>query len=167
MPPQKLVETAFPLIDADPHAARVVRYMRGSDYATWTIGTVAPPAAIYLWDIAEPTKTKLKAPMKVAGVVGFLGGFLLAYQRSSFRLWGWSENQQEAARDLAELRQKAQEGTPLYGESDQPEWIQTAAYRNSAWSQLKFQAFPMFNFVNHPHHGTNAATYTEPKETES
>lgn len=49
MPPQKVVETAYPLIDADPHAARVVRFMRGSDYATWAIGTAAPPAAIYFW----------------------------------------------------------------------------------------------------------------------
>jgi len=167
MPLQKTVETAYPLIDADPHASRVVRYMRPSDYATWAVGTVAPPAALYLWDIAEPSRSKLRAPLKVASVVGFIGGFLLAYQRSSFRFWGWSENQREAALDLAELRQRAQEGSALYGDSDQPEWVQAAAYRNSAWSQLKFQAFPMFNFVNHPHHGTDAVQYAEKKESDS
>jgi hypothetical protein len=40
--------------------------------------------------------------------------------------------------DLAELSQRAREGKPLYGESPQPEWIQGVAYRNSAFSQLKF-----------------------------
>ena len=40
--------------------------------------------------------------------------------------------------DLAELRARAQKGLPLYGQSDQPEWIQQAAHSNSAFSQLKF-----------------------------
>jgi len=166
MPPQKVVETPYQLIDADPHASRVIRYMRSSDLAVWAAGTTAPPAALYLWEIAEPSRAKLKAPLRVAGVVGFIGGFLLAYQRSSFRFWGWSENQRESDLDLKELRQRAQEGLPVYGTSDQPEWVQAAAYRNSAWSQLKFQAFPMFNLVNHPHHGTDVAKYEEKKENE-
>ena len=55
------------------------------------------------------------------------------------RFWGWTENEREAAQDLAELRARAQKGLPLYGESDQPEWVQHAAYSNSAWSQLKFR----------------------------
>ena len=37
----------FPLIDADPHAKRVISYMRGSDYALWAAGTAAGPGAIY------------------------------------------------------------------------------------------------------------------------
>lgn len=40
--------------------------------------------------------------------------------------------------DIAELRQLAKEGKPLYGESYQPEWVQASAYRNSVFSQLKF-----------------------------
>ena len=98
--------------------------------------------------------------MRVAGVFGFVGGFLLAYQRSScrsihpkptafrpfefrflVRFWGWSENEREATLDLAELRARAQQNLPLYGESDQPEWVQQAAYSNSVWSQLKFREF--------------------------
>lgn len=55
------------------------------------------------------------------------------------RFWGWTENEREAARDLTELRARAQNGLPLYGESDQPEWVQHSAYNNSAWSQLKFR----------------------------
>jgi len=67
--------------------------------------------------------------------------------------------------DLAELSQRVKEGKSLYGESDQPEHIQASAYRNSAFSQLKFQAFPMFNLVNHPWHGTDPAKYgAAPKE---
>ena len=55
------------------------------------------------------------------------------------RFWGWTENEREAAMDLTELRARAQQGLPLYGESDQPEWIQQAAHSNSAFSQLKFR----------------------------
>ena len=55
------------------------------------------------------------------------------------RFWGWSENKREEEMDYAELSQRAKEGKPLYGESDQPAWVQNAAYTNSAYSQLKFR----------------------------
>lgn len=54
------------------------------------------------------------------------------------RFWGWTENKREEDMDIAELRQLAKEGKPLYGESHQPEWVQASAYRNSVFSQLKF-----------------------------
>jgi len=57
------------------------------------------------------------------------------------RFWGWSENKREEERDFAELSQLAREGKPLYGESHQPQWVQNAAYSNSAFSQLKFSAY--------------------------
>lgn len=38
----------FPMIDADPHASRVIRYMRRSDYLWWAGATVIPPAIIYV-----------------------------------------------------------------------------------------------------------------------
>jgi hypothetical protein len=44
--------------------------------------------------------------------------------------------------DLAELTQRAKEGKPLYGESNQPDWVQGAAHRNSVFSQLKFCTLP-------------------------
>ena len=47
--PEKVVTTPYPLIDSDPHAFRVVRYFRPSDYATWAAGTAAFPAALYFW----------------------------------------------------------------------------------------------------------------------
>lgn len=49
--------------------------------------------------------------------------------------------------DLAELTQRAREGKPLYGESDQPDWVQAAAHRNSAFSQLKFREWPVYHIV--------------------
>lgn len=49
MPNQKILSTPYPLIDADPHATRVVRYFRTSDWATWAAGTAAFPASLALW----------------------------------------------------------------------------------------------------------------------
>ncbi|KAF8661279.1 hypothetical protein AX16_001380 [Volvariella volvacea WC 439] len=157
--PQKIVETPYPLIDADPHASRVIRYLRASDYAVWAGATAAFPSALYLWEMADPAKHNMRTAMRLGGFLGFCGGFLLAYQRSSARFWGWSENKREEEMDLAELRQLAAEGKPLYGVSHQPEWVQGTAHRNSVFSQLKFSALPMFNLVNHPYHGTDPAKY--------
>jgi hypothetical protein len=116
-------------------------------------------------EMADPTKARLRPALRLGGVFGFIGGFLLAYQRSSrefcawipsahgeitlmspisVRFWGWSENKSEEERDFAELSQLAREGKPLYGESHQPPWIQNAAYGNSAFSQLKFSACLLF-----------------------
>lgn len=47
--PQKVIETPYPLIDADPHASRVIRYMRPSDYGVWAAATAAFPGALYFW----------------------------------------------------------------------------------------------------------------------
>jgi len=49
--PSKVVETPYPLIDADPHASRVIRYFRPSDYASWAGATAAFPAALYVWGV--------------------------------------------------------------------------------------------------------------------
>ena len=99
--PNKVVETPYPLIDADPHASRVVRYFRPSDYAVWAGSTVAFPAALYAWgmrfsplcrlpsfltkhpELADPTKFRMKTTFRLGGFLGFTAGFLLAYQRSS------------------------------------------------------------------------------------
>lgn len=106
-------------------------------------------------EMADPTHIKIKVPLKLGGLLGFLGGFMFAYQRSSsechcrespeiceflcaVRFWGWSENKREAEMDLQELRERAAQGLPLYGSSPQPDWVQQAANRNSQWSQLKF-----------------------------
>jgi len=169
--PEKILTTAYPLIDSDPHAFRVVRYMRPSDYALWAGATGAFPGAYYLWNLVDPSaglKTAMRPAMRVCGILGFMGGFLLAYQQSSLRFMGWTENAREYQKDLEELTQRAKDGKPLYGESSQPEWIQSAAYRNSIFTQLKFAALPNLNLVNHPHHGTDPAKYgVKPKEEEA
>lgn len=100
--PQKVVETPYPPIDADPHASRVLRYMRPSDYAVWAAATAAFPSALYFWgmlshresilvvtkkslvsDMADPSRVKMTSAYRLGGTMGFIGGFLLAYQRSS------------------------------------------------------------------------------------
>jgi hypothetical protein len=45
--PIKETETPYPLIDADPHFGRVIRYMRPSDYAMWAGAAAAGPGALY------------------------------------------------------------------------------------------------------------------------
>ena len=47
--PNKVVETPFPLIDADPHASRVIRYMRPSDLGVWAGATAGFPTLLFLW----------------------------------------------------------------------------------------------------------------------
>jgi hypothetical protein len=47
--PQKEIETPYPLIDHDPHASRVIRYMRPSDLGVWAASTAAFPGLLYLW----------------------------------------------------------------------------------------------------------------------
>lgn len=34
----------------------------------------------------------LRPALRMSTALGFAGGFLMAYQRSSYRFWGWSEN---------------------------------------------------------------------------
>ena len=54
--PSKVVDTPYPLIDSDPHASRVIRYFRPSDYATIAAGTAAFPAALYFWGMYSSVK---------------------------------------------------------------------------------------------------------------
>ncbi|GAA5902511.1 hypothetical protein JCM5296_006437 [Sporobolomyces johnsonii] len=154
--------TPFPLIDADPKFSRVVRYFRTTDYTLWAATAAAAPAAVYGLELADPTKlgrAGLRPTLRLATWLGFAGGFLLAYQTSSLRLWGWKENLIEQERDKTEMTALAKAGKPLYGESDLPEYIQGVAHRNSMWSQLKFGILPWFNVVNHPYHGVDPAKY--------
>ncbi|KAF9036531.1 NUXM, NADH-ubiquinone oxidoreductase subunit [Rhodocollybia butyracea] len=157
--PEKVLDTPYPVIDIDPHFSRVVRYFRPTDYAAWAAGTIAVPGALLAWDASTVMARRMATGLKVAAFLGFCGGFLIAYQNSSMRFYGWTENKREEEMDLAELSQLAKEGKPIYGESHQSPWVQGAAHRNSVFSQLKFSAFPMFNFVNHPHHGVDTSKY--------
>jgi hypothetical protein len=41
--------SAYPLIDGDPHASRVIRYMRPSDLGVWAAATASFPALLTAW----------------------------------------------------------------------------------------------------------------------
>ncbi|KAF8329490.1 NADH-ubiquinone oxidoreductase complex I, 21 kDa subunit-domain-containing protein [Cantharellus anzutake] len=156
------VTTPYPLIDADPYAGRVIRYMRPSDSAYIAGGGVLAPALLYAYELADPTKavrSHLKPALRLTGFLGLVGGFLFAYQRSTLRFWGWTENKREQEMDFAELSKLAREGKPLYGETNETPFIQGVAYRNSVFSQLKFGAVPWFNLAVHPHHGVDTSKY--------
>jgi hypothetical protein len=66
----------YPLIDADPHAGRVVRYMRSSDYAVWGGATVAGPALLYLYGESEWNGVSGRKPYRdhEDGGIGGVGG---------------------------------------------------------------------------------------------
>jgi hypothetical protein len=80
--PFRELETEFTPIDADPHFARVIRYMRAEDWGTWALATIATPAGYYYWEMKRPVGA-LPIGLKGAAAVGFFGGFFLAYQSSS------------------------------------------------------------------------------------
>jgi hypothetical protein len=86
------------------------------DYAFWAGATAAFPAAVYGLELADPStypKNGMRSALRLSGVLGFMSGFLYAYQRSSsacffpasflrlltrpgapflVRFWGWTEN---------------------------------------------------------------------------
>ncbi|CAG8558990.1 1954_t:CDS:2 [Diversispora eburnea] len=157
MPPQ-ILKTEYPPIDTDPHFNRVVRYFRPSDYASW--------AAMTEKTANQPPTPRIGFALKLCAFVGFTGGFLFAYQRSSYRFWGWTENSREYEKDLREMRQRVKEGKPLYGESSLDDHLQQYASRFSRYAALNFVAYPVFNFVNHNYHGVDTSRYYEGIEEE-
>ncbi|KAI9292046.1 hypothetical protein K502DRAFT_325999 [Neoconidiobolus thromboides FSU 785] len=159
----KKIDTPYPLIDNDPHFKRVVSYFRAEDYAAWGIGTAFFPAAFYFLEKREVSvpKARLPANLMFCAALGTIGGFLYAYQSSSKRFWGWSENERERLRDIKELGNKYKNEQKLYGQSSLDTYYQQAAANNSRYSALKFGAIPWFNFVNHPHHGVDEKQYQQ------
>ncbi|KAN0062545.1 hypothetical protein ACQY0O_005077 [Thecaphora frezii] len=157
--PVKQLDTPYPLIDADPHFSRVVRSFRNSDYAVMAGATAAFPSAIYFMEMFDPTRPKagLRSALRLSTFLGLAGGFLLAYQRSSFRFWGWTENEVEQAKAKADIAAGIKPPGTDPSQSDLTPFLQGVAHRNSAFSQLKFSTLPWFNFVNHPYHGEESS----------
>ncbi|KAI8068241.1 NADH-ubiquinone oxidoreductase complex I, 21 kDa subunit-domain-containing protein [Gongronella butleri] len=153
--PVKQFNNEYPVIDTDPHFFRVVRYFRGTDYATVAAGTAAAPALLLAMEKANPVGRNLRSPLRLATFVGAVGGFLLAYQNSSLRFWGWTENEREVVKDKQEMEQRLKDGKPLYGDSMMPQHVQDESARNSRFAQLKFSAIPWFNLANHNNHGVD------------
>ncbi|ORY32113.1 NADH-ubiquinone oxidoreductase complex I, 21 kDa subunit-domain-containing protein [Naematelia encephala] len=164
------VEHPYPLIDSDPHFSRVIRYMRPVDLGIWAGVTAFMPALVRVWehvDTSGATKKQLRTAVRLNTSLGFIAGFLWAYQNSSKRFWGWSENAAEVEKDFTELSALAKAGKPLYGESALDAYGQSVAAGNSQWSALKFQTLPWFNFANHPFHGVDTSKYYESSQKPS
>ena len=150
-------KTTFPQLDADPSFTRVVRYFRPSDYAFWGASIAGFPAALWALEYVNPTQPHSAAAnrlgYRVGAFTGLIGGFLLAYQRSSARFWGWTENEREHQRYLAEIEHHLRQGTPVHGTSRLTPYLQRIAANNSTFAASKFDVMPWFNVVSHPHHG--------------
>ncbi|KAH8164692.1 hypothetical protein CIB48_g3537 [Xylaria polymorpha] len=167
--PSKVVETDYPLIDNDPHFKRVVGYARTSDYIHGTVAAAGGPGLLWAMERFAPShvgRGGFIRAMRVAGVIGAIGGFLYFYERSALRFYGMSENAREVELDMREMVAKVKAGEPLYGVSQLTPHMQGVAARQSRYSALFFAAVPWFNFVNHPQHGVDTAKYYRAAERE-
>lgn len=170
-PPQ----SDYELIDSDPHFGRVISYFRGSDIGLWAASTVAFPVSLVAWEKLEPVAGAFKAPSKVPGgalraatLMGFFGGFYLAYIRSSRRFLGWSENSREVTKDRYEIKKLlSQEKLPYHeNESVLDDRMKDIANRNSQYSFATLAILPWFNFAYHPYHGVDIQKYYETRAGE-
>ncbi|KAF9173922.1 hypothetical protein BGX21_011266 [Mortierella sp. AD011] len=160
---EQYVRTEYPVIDSDPHFARVVSYMRHTDYVAWGGLTVAAPGILLALERARPSGAPkgINFALGLAASLGFMGGFLFAYQKSSLRFWGWEENAREVALNRVEMQERADEGISPYGEPTMDEAAQAASARNSKYSAIKFSAVPWFNTTNHKYHLSEATKNAE------
>ena len=128
----------YPVIDEDPTVYKVVKLFRVTDILTIVGCTIGSVGGLSYWNKIQPIPHNNKA-LIWGGVFGFLGGFMIAYQNGSFRLWGNAENAREV-----ELHKTL----PIV-ESVLDPHLASVAYRNSKNSQTLLSLIPMFNFVNH------------------
>ncbi|KAL3418915.1 nadh-ubiquinone oxidoreductase 21 kda [Phlyctema vagabunda] len=167
--PSKKVDSKYPLIDSDPHFKRVVGYARGSDYAVAAASAASLPTAMLAMEKFAPShvgKGGFAPIMRLTGVLGFGFGFLMLYQRSILRFYGWRENSREIEMDMKEMVAKVKAGEPLYGESRLTPYMQGVASRNSRYTGIFLHIIPWFNFVNHNQHGIDTAKYYQAAERE-
>lgn len=153
--------TPFPVIDTDPHFFRVIKYTRPSDWIMAASLSAGFPGLMTLWERSEPTTSKAaySSVLRMSWTIGTIGGFLLAYNRSAQRLWGWKENAAEVEKDERDMSARVAAGKKIYGDSELSPYMQGVAARNSTFSGLMFGLAPWFNFVNHGHHGVDVSKY--------
>lgn len=154
-------------IDPDPHFTRVVSFFRPIDYATWAVAAAGMPALYTLFERLDPTNGRqfVKPPpgvMRVTGLLGVIGGFMIAYNRSSQRFFGHTENAREVAMDRYQVKKNLSQGLPAFGKkpSMSPD-LQNMAMRNSKNSQYALFFFPWFSFFTHEYHGVDLKKYYE------
>jgi hypothetical protein len=124
---------------------------------------------MYFWEHTSPTdisRKSLASIMRLSGAVGLAAGFLMVYQRSTARFYGFTENRREIDMDMREMTDRVKKGLPLYGESTLTEYMQGAASRQSRYSGIFLHMMPWFNFVNHNQHGVDTAKYYQNAERE-
>lgn len=165
----------YELIDVDPYYSRVVSYMRPSDLGLWAAGTAAVPLSLIAWEKLDPVAGSFTKPGKVpstllrgAALVGFCGGFFLAYVRSSQRFLGWSENAREVMMDRYEIKKLLSEEKLPYHEnkSSLNDRMKDIANRNSQYSFTVSAFLPWFNMAYHPYHGVDIQKYYETRPGE-
>lgn len=168
-------QSDYELIDADPYFNRVVSYFRGSDYLAWGASTAAFPLSLLAWERLEPVAGAFKKPgvtppgaLRAATLLGFTGGFYLAYIRSSRRFLGWSENAREVAKDRYEVKKLLSEEKLPYHENESKldDRMKDIANRNSQYSFTMLAVLPWFNLAYHPYHGVDLKKYYETRPGE-
>mmetsp|Transcript_8480 Transcript_8480/g.9861 ORF Transcript_8480/g.9861 Transcript_8480/m.9861 type:complete len:106 (-) Transcript_8480:244-561(-) len=90
-----LDEPKYPVIDAEPSISRVVSNFNASDWQTWAGSTAGTAVLGYLSTSGAYRMHRPSAVM--GGIVGGLGGYMIAYQRSWGRLVGLNENSADVA----------------------------------------------------------------------
>lgn len=157
------------LIDSDPHFTRVLRYARATDYLWAAAAAAMPPVAMLWMERVSPSEVGpggFARAMRLSGWVGFFGGFILLYQNSINRFYGFRENRREIDMDMREMTDRVKRGEPLYGKTTLTEYMQGAAARQSRYSGVFISVMPWFNFVNHNQHGVDTAKYYQNAERE-
>jgi hypothetical protein len=159
--------TPYEIIDSDPQFLKVVRYFRLSDYGAWAIGTVTAPSLFTLFEYLDPVNgfrymRPAASHLRVTTLLGAVGGFLIAYNRSTKRFWGFAENGREVTKDRYEVKRNLSLGLPALGKKpSMTPYLQDVTYRNSKNSQHGLFVLPWFSFFNHERHGIDLAKYYE------
>lgn len=165
----------YELIDVDPYYNRVISYMRPSDLGLWAASTAAMPLSLVAWERLDPVAGLFKQPtnipatfMRGATLLGFVGGFFLAYVRSSKRFLGWTENAREVKMDRYEIKKLlSEEKLPYHqNESKLDDRMKDIANRNSQYSFMMMAFLPWFNMAYHPYHGVDIQKYYETRPGE-
>ena len=115
---------------------------------------------------SEVTKPGFASVMRLSFALSLTAGFLLGYQRSQNRFYGFTENRRELEMDMREMTDKVKRGEPLYGKSTMTEYMQGVASRQSRYSGVFLHVMPWFNLVNHNQHGVDTAKYYRQAERE-
>ncbi|GLD99504.1 hypothetical protein PINS_up008230 [Pythium insidiosum] len=98
--PKNPLAPRFPVIVENPTYADIRGNFNGQDYLRWGGITALSFPLGYVFGVKVHPRVA-RPSMWVTGVLGSLGGFLLAYQSSSFRLQGRKANDGEVKKYIS------------------------------------------------------------------